>query len=186
MEIISSAVLTTVLLSALGWLFRNLIYARLSAAVKHEYEIRIKNLEAELQRQNNETFSKLQNELDILREKELGGYKDKIQIYRLVIDVWAELYSNLQSAFKKQVFDQSIIDRYNLGWVRCYGYLSMLAPQGVMDAFDQLNDYILKVITGRTPLQEWAVTRRYALAFLNSVRKDVGLVQSPVEYRGDL
>ena len=112
-------------------------------------------------------------------EKELGGHKDKIQAYRLVIDVMASLYSDIQHAVQTQVpVDQAIIDRYNQAWVQCYGYLSMLAPQDVMDAYDRLNDYILNILSGRSPLQEWAVTRSRALAFLNTVRTDVGAGRS--------
>ena len=165
---------------------RGLIGERLSAAVKHEYEEKIAKLRSQLQRENQETSSRFQKDLDVLREKELGGHKDKIQAYRLVIDVMASLYSDIQHAVRTQVFEQAIIDRYNQAWVQCYGYLSMLAPQDVMDAYDRLNDYILNILNGRSSLQEWAVTRTHALAFLNAVRSDVGLSGAPVEYHGNL
>ena len=185
-QILSSAVASSVLLASLGWLFRGLIGERLSAAVKHEYEEKIAKLRSQLQRENQETSSRFQKDLDVLREKELGGHKDKIQAYRLVIDVMASLYSDIQHAVRTQVFEQAIIDRYNQAWVQCYGYLSMLAPQDVMDAYDRLNDYILNILNGRSSLQEWAVTRTHALAFLNAVRSDVGLSGAPVEYHGNL
>jgi hypothetical protein len=189
------------LIVAVLWFFRELISSWLTVGIKYKYEtnieelraelrkdydIEIANVKADLQQANDEIHSKLLHELEIIREKEMGSFKDKIAIYRLAVDIFAELYVGLQQAFKDKAFSAELVDKYNYGWVRCYGYLSMLAPQEVMDSFDQLNDYILNIINKRSLIQPWAVTRGYALKFLNSLRKDIGLAKSDVEYRGQL
>jgi hypothetical protein len=200
-NIFISTTLSMVLISSILWICRKIILEWLTAGMKYKYEKKIEELkaelkkdydleiakvQAELQKQNNETHSMLLHELGIIRDKEMGGYKDKILIYRLAVDIFADLYVDLQKAFRSKTFNPEMIDKYNFGWVRCYGYLSMLATQEVIDSFDQLNDYILNILNGRSPIQPWGITRKYALNFLNSVRKDIGLTQSAVEYHGKL
>jgi hypothetical protein len=185
-EVLSSAAVTTILLAVLAFLLRGLITTRLTAAVKHEYEQKIEMLKFQLQRENGEVLSRLQKDLDVVREKELGGHRDKLVAYRQVVEVMAQLYAEIQHAARSNNFDQGITDRYNQAWVRCYGYLSLLAPQAVMDAYDRLNDYILRILSGRSPIQEWPVSREYGLAFINAVRADVNLAAEPVVYGGDL
>jgi len=200
-NIFISTGLTVVIVSSLLWISRKFIlewlttglkykYGKkieeLKAELKKDYDLQIARVQAELIKENNEVHSRLLHELDIIRNKEISGHKDKIMIYRLAVDIFADLYVGLQQAVRNQTFNAELIDKYNYGWVKCYGYLSMLAPQEVMDSFDQLNDYILNIINGRSPIQPWPVTRQYALNFLNSVRKDISLAQSPVEYRGEL
>lgn len=155
----------------LVWLLRALITERLTNAVRHEYDKVLKGIE---------------KDLDILKEKEVGGHRDRLATYRLVVDVMAHLYADLYQAVREGRFEPGIVDRYNEGWVRCYGYLSILAPQAVMDAFDELNDYILAAFKGHAPLQEWAVSRTHALAFLNAIRRDIGLTEGSIEYKGKL
>ena len=161
---------TAVLVGLALWLGRNFIQEWLRGAVKHAYDTKIETL---------------RKDLDLLKQKELSGHQDKLKTYRLVVDVFAEIYSDLHIAFTQGQFEQ-VRDKYNRYWVRCYGYLSMMAPQDVMDAFDRLNDYILKVLSGRQPPQPWSEIRALALAFINCMRRDIGLIKGDVEYHGEL
>lgn len=81
---------------------------------------------------------------------------------------------------------KDMFDRYNRGWMKVYGYLAVLAPQEVMDAFDRLNDYLLGVLKGRHRPQPWASTRELALDLINAVRRGIGFDPSPIKYRGSL
>ena len=154
---------TVALVGLALWLARNLIQERLRGAVKHEYDTKIETLRSDLCRETEtgmvnlrnqlelkagQELARLQKDLDLLKQKELGGHQDKLKAYRLVVDVFAETYSDLHIAFTQGQFEQAR-DKYNRYWVRCYGYLSMMAQQDVMDTFDRLNDYILKVLSGR-------------------------------------
>ena len=66
-----------------------------------------------------------------------------------------------------------------------YGYLAMLAPQNVMDAYDKLMDHLLQIFHG-TKQYLWTEVRALAISALNEIRKDVGIDKSPIEYRGEL
>jgi len=187
------------------WLARNLIQERLRRAVKHEYdtkleafrsdlrketEIQLTQLRTQLERESGQELARLQKDLDLLKQKELSGHQQKLNTYRLVFDVLAEIYSDLQIAFTPGQFEQvrveQVRDKYNRCWVRCYGYLSMMASQEVMDAFDRLNDYIIKVLFGRQQVQTWSETRKLALSFINCMRKDIGFGTGEIQYHGDL
>lgn len=143
------------------------------------------NLRNQLELKADQELARLQKDLDLLKQKEISGHQDKLKAYRLVVDVFAETYSDLHIAFTQGQFEQAR-DKYNCYWVRCYGYLSMMAPQDVMDTFDRLNDYILKVLSDRQPPQPWSETRALALAFINCMRRDIGLIKGDVEYHGEL
>jgi len=69
--------------------------------------------------------------------------------------------------------------------MRAYGYLAMLAPQEVMNAYDDLFDHLLFVINGQEPY-EWTKVRELSLAMLNEVRKEIGLGAAPIAYFGKL
>jgi len=99
--------------------------------------------------------------------------------------VFAEIYSDFQIAYARGQSEQLQV-KYNRSWVRCYGYLSMMAPQEVMDAFDRLNDYVLKVFLGRQQPQSWPETRKFVLEFVNCMRRDIGLGTGDIEYHGEL
>lgn len=191
---------TAVLVGFVLWLARNLIQERLRGAVKHEYdtkleafrsdlrketEIQLAQLRTQLERESSQELARLQKDLDLLKQKELSGHQQKLNTYRLVFDVLAEIYSDLQIAFTQGQFEQ-VRDKYNRCWVRCYGYLSMMASQEVMDAFDGLNDYVIKVLSGRQQPQPWPETRKLALRFINCMRRDIGLDTREIEYHGDL
>jgi len=191
---------TVVLISITLWLARNLIQERLRAAIKHEYDTKLEHLKSDVQketetavatlrnqleRESSQDLARLQKDLDLFKQKELSGHHQKPQVYQLVFDVFAEIYSDLLIAFTQGQHVQ-VRDKYNRSWVRCYGYLSMIAPQDVMDAFDRLNDYALKVLSGSQLPQPWPQTRELALTFINSMRRDIGLDTREIEYHGTL
>lgn len=198
--VITTSSTTAILIGFVLWLARNLIQERLRGAVKHEYdtkleafrsdlrketEIQLTQLRTQLERESGQELTRLQKDLDLLKQKELSGHQQKLNTYRLVFDVLAEIYSDLQVAFTQGQLEQ-VRDKYNRCWVRCYGYLSMMASQEVMDAFDRLNDYIIKVLFGRQQARTWGETRKLVLSFINCMRKDIGLGTGEIQYHGDL
>jgi hypothetical protein len=199
-ELIGTTFSSATLVGIVLWLARNLIQERLRGAVKHEYDTKIEklksdlrketeigltNLRNQLERKAGQELARLQKDLDLLKQKELSGHQEKLKAYRLVVDVFAEIYADLQIAFTQGQSEQ-LRDKYNRCWVRCYGYLSMMAPQDVMDAFDRLNNYILMVFLGQQQPQPWPETRKLALEFINCMRRDIGLSTEDIEYHGKL
>src|SRR5574337_53230 len=113
-EIVITTFSTTgILVGFVLWLARNLIQGRLRGAVKHEYdtkleafrsdlrketEIQLTQLRTQLERESGQELTRLQKDLDLLKQKELSGHQQKLNTYRLVFDVLAEIYSDLQVA----------------------------------------------------------------------------------------
>jgi len=160
---------------------------RLMESEKATHARDLEKLRSELQRTNEVELSNLKGELDIYKQKHLRGHEDKVQIYRLAVDVVSDLLGDLDLHQQASVDATTRLQRwnqFNRGRMRAYGYLAMLAPQSVMDASDALFDHLIQVSHGQP--YEWPKVRELVLGLLNEVRKDIGFDPSPIEYRGIL
>lgn len=193
LNIVAAAVLSVggagaVVMALSSWLGK--IWAeRLMEREKAEHAKELENLRSELRKNSEVELAGLRNELDIFKEKHLRGHQDKLEIYRLVVDVVAELLGDLDFI---QVFGdvheevkRQRWDKFNRGRMRAYGYLAMLAPQTVMDASDNLFDYLIQVSHGQARY-DWPEVRARALALLNETRRDIGIDENAIQYNGVL
>ena len=133
-------------------------------------------------------LEKTKRELDVIKETTLRFQNDKILTYRAIVDVVARILSAFDSHQMGRLQPQeagSRFDEFNEQRLRVYGYLAMLAPQSVMDAQDQLMDYLIKIANGSV-VYEWQKVRDLAINLLNEIRKDIGIDKSPISYRGEL
>ena len=133
-------------------------------------------------------LEKTKRELDIVKETTLRFQNDKLHTYRAVIDVIARILAALDAHESGRLPPNEAgarFDEFNEQRIRIYGYLAMIAPQGVMDAQDKLIDNLLLVAHGNAEYQ-WEEVRANALALLNAVRIDVGIDKSPISYNGKL
>ena len=133
-------------------------------------------------------LEKERRELDIYKETVLSVRNDKVVTYHAAVDVVSHILSALDSHESGRVTPVDagkIFDNFNEQRMRVYGYLAMFAPQSVMDAQDELMDYVLK-ITGGTEKYQWESVRQKAINFLNEVRKDIGIDKNPISYNGEL
>jgi hypothetical protein len=158
---------------------------RIMANEKANHDRDLAKLRADLQNQNERNINALKIEFEIYREKFLGEHKDKIVIYRQVVKVIADLLTDINTALLTgNQLPAEVVLNFERRRLYVYGYLGMLAPQTVMDSYDQLIDYLLSVINGETPYQ-WEVVREKSLNMLNQVRSDIGIDASAIEYRGN-
>lgn len=151
---------------------------------KHVKEL--EELRAKLTLQNQKTIDSLKSDLEIYQEKHLRGYKDKIEIYRVTTDIICDLLADLDlQQLSTEPLQNGLLryDRFNRSRMKAYGYLAMLAPQSVMDAYDNLADHLLSVVDGKEK-HDWPKMRELATVLINEVRKDIGIDPSPIEYRG--
>ena len=51
----------------------------------------------QLAREAGQELTRLQKELELLKQKELSGHQEKLNAYHLVVDVLAETYSDFQT-----------------------------------------------------------------------------------------
>ena len=161
---------------------------RLMIQERARYDKELTILQSELRHNSEQEITNIKNELDILKEKHLRGHSDKIGIYRLSVDIIAEMLGDLDyTQLTKQPPPEALqrYDKFNRNRLKAYGYLAMLAPQHVMDAFDALFDHLILVVHGNTPY-DWKQVRTLGIALINEIRKDVGIDKSPIEYRGNL
>lgn len=159
---------------------------RLMEKERAKHASALEELRSQLTHASNAELNRIKNELDIYREKHLKGHHDKIQTYRLVVDIVSELLGDLDSHDGKGEFSlhqAKRLDEFNRSRLKAYGYLAMMAPQSVMDAFNQLIDYLFSVVHAEAPY-DWAIVRSHANKMLNEVRKDAEIDESPIAYHG--
>lgn len=129
-----------------------------------------------------------ERELDLIKEMYASVRNDKVAIYRGVVDLIAALLAKLDAhEMNRLPPDEAVkhFDSFNEQRIRLYGYMAMFAPQSVMDAQDDLIDYLLQVSHGVETYQ-WETVRLKALALINEVRRDVGIDKSSITYNGNL
>lgn len=129
-----------------------------------------------------------ERELDLIKEAHASVRNDKVAIYRGAVDLIAILLAKLDAhEMNRLPPDEAVkhFDSFNEHRIRLYGYMAMFAPQSVMDAQDELIDYLLQVSHGVKPYQ-WETVRMKALALINEVRRDIGIDKSPITYNGNL
>ncbi len=133
-------------------------------------------------------LEKTKRDLDVVKETTLRFQNDKLYTYRAVIDVIARLLAALDSHESGRLAPQEAnarFDEFNEQRLKIYGYLAMIAPQAVMNAQDNLIDYLL-LISHNNAEYDWEKVREKSLALLNAVRVDIGIDKSPVTYNGEL
>lgn len=129
-----------------------------------------------------------ERELDLIKEMHASVRHDKVAIYRGVVDLISALLAKLDAhEMNRLPPDEAVkhFDSFNEQRIRLYGYMAMFAPQSVMDAQDDLIDYLLRVSHGAETYQ-WETVRLKALALINEVRRDVGIDKSSITYNGNL
>lgn len=151
-----------------------------------KYEAELARLRADLEAANAQSLARLAQELDIAQARTLDTVREKLAAYRYAVDLVAGLVAEMgRAAGGRTTPGQALmeVDQFERERLRLYGYLGMLAPQEVMDAQDNLIDWILGVVEG-TLAFDWTELRRLALVLLNEIRRDVGLDKTPIMYRG--
>lgn len=179
----SIGVAGAIVLGLANWLGK--VWAsRLMEADRAQHAKEFEELRAELTKTTESELASLKHELEIYKEKHLQGYVDKLAIYRSSSDVIVEMLAVFDEALPEGK-PLSVEDRvkFNRSRMQVYGYLAMLAPQSVMDAFDNLVGLLLGIIEGSSQY-EWPLVREKVLIVINEVRKDIGIDSSPIEYRG--
>ncbi len=152
---------------------------------KHNQELT--ELQARLERTNQEKLKELQTNLEIYRETYLKEHSDKLAIYRLATDVITDFLADISMIRMGQKPAGDAVDRFNRGRLKAHGYLAMLAPQQVMDAYDSLIDNLFSILEKpviTNPQEDWKEMRRRAYVLINTIREDVGIDKSKVEYHG--
>lgn len=158
---------------------------RLMEEEKHAHNQELQLLRSRLERIAAGDLEVLKKQLEVGTTTHLRETTEKIQIYRAVVDLVTEVLADFDRFARERVplaDGPERLDRYNRQRIKIYGYMAMLAPQHVMDAYNELTAHLSSVASGSIPY-EWTKVRALGINLLNHVRIDVGLDKSPIVYR---
>jgi hypothetical protein len=122
---------------------------------------------------------------DGLKQKELTRHFDKLAIYKDVIHVICEMLRELEavSIQKQNTISPEIERSFALNRTKAYGYISLVSSQDVMDSYNELIDTLIPVMY-EGERTTWEHIRSKADAMLNSMRKDIGITEGDIVYKG--
>lgn len=169
-----------------GWLGK--VWAeRLMTKERTAHELELAEFRNRLERGNQEALTTIRRDAEIYREQFLKTHNDKIGTYGFALNTMSEFLADIdliRHGLKQPTPD--CFDSFNRARLKAHCHMAMLAPQNVLDAYNQCVGFILTVFS-RKPLtftnDDWAEIRRRAFDFINTVREDVGIDKSKVEYR---
>jgi len=150
-------------------------------------ERELASLRTELEQDSQRFIEHFKVELDVAKQKHMQGFQDKLAIYRQGSAMLSDALADLDlMTFNVKLPDAAIrYDKFNRQRLKVYADLAMIAPQSVMDAYDDLIDYVL-VVTQAKQAYVWQTVRAKALKLLNEMRIDVGLGEATISYNGTL
>lgn len=179
-----AAAIVAALSAWIGKLWADRILQRESS----DHQRRLKALEAELRHDVDAQLARLQTELATLKEKTLKAHADKLACYGFAIDGASKLLADLSALAgglpSARPFEQAFAD-FDAVRIRAYGHMAMVAPQPVMDAYDEMVEYFIHVRSGEEK-PDWVKARNFALSWINAARVDIGVDPTSISYRGDL
>jgi hypothetical protein len=179
----SGGVIVFALSNWLGKVWAN----RIMSEERAKFEKDLAELKAKLEKTNEESLSKLRTDLEIYRDKNLKAHNDKLGTYGFSIAMISDLLADVDLIRRGKKPEGDALDRFNRNRLKAHGHLAMLAPQSVMNAYDGLIDYIFSIL--EQPVQNvnydnWKEIRRLAYILINTIREDVGIEKTSVEYHG--
>jgi len=134
-----------------------------------------------------DTFlAKNQSDLDELKSKKLRHHEDRLTCYGAAVDLIAQLVADIDELAIGRTTGANFMDlylRFNRERHQAYGHMALVAPQSVMDAYDELVEYVLHAADGSLNYQHSEI-RALAILWINTVRCDLGINPDPVAYRG--
>jgi hypothetical protein len=150
---------------------------------RQKYAEQLETLRAELQATNTKELDELKSQLELSRQVQYHEYSEKVQIYRAVTDVIADILVDISLALRSGRIDPGVMEGFERKRLRLYGYLGIAAPQTVMAALDGVMDELLDMTDGTKPY-DFISIRRLSYEMLNAIRVDVALDKRQISYTG--
>lgn len=166
---------TIIATSFTAWFSKHLANRNLEK-IKFKFQSSLEEQKA----QNTQEITRLNNDLAILREKTLATHRDKIELYRTVIEPLIDFINQIEC---EQNISQDKLVEFNHQRLRLHSQLVLFAPQAVLDAYDHLVDYIFDSLERKVGYN-WSEVRGRGLSLLNKMRTDIGIAQGDILYQG--
>jgi oligoendopeptidase F len=147
-----------------------------------KHEVSLQNMRA----RNEAALEDLKAQIDTLKQKELNRHFDKLSIYKDVVHIVSEILRELEAvaASKQESITTELERSFALNRNKAYGYISLVSSQNVMDRYNDLIDFLIPLLyEGETAT--WIEMRTKADSMLNAMRRDLGITEGNIVYRGE-
>ncbi|AJQ97202.1 hypothetical protein [Gynuella sunshinyii] len=147
---------------------------------KHEQSLQ------ELKTKNEAALEDLKAQIDTLKQKELTRHFDKLSIYKDVIHIVSEILRELEavSSSKQKSINPDVEHSFALNRNKAYGYISLISCQEVLDKYNEMIDFFIPIMYEGSD-STWEEMRGKADSMLNAMRKDLGINEGNIAYRGE-
>lgn len=129
----------------------------------------------------------LKNHLSTEKEYNVTKFQHKFETYKGFIEMIAEFIASLDKLkLEKKELELPIVHTFNRSRLKIYGFLALVAPQTVMDAHDELIDFIMEILEGKHKYDSttFIEIRNKALCLVNCIRSDLELAEGKIKYQG--
>lgn len=135
---------------------------------------------------HSEKLENIKTELDLMKQKDVTRHHDKLSTYRDVIQIVSEILRELEAVTtgRKSTVNEEAEKYFSINRNKAYGYIALVSNQEVMDRYNDLFDYLMPIIyEGKKGA--WVEMRSKADAMLNAMRRDLGINEGDINYRGE-
>lgn len=134
---------------------------------------------------HSEKLENLKTELDLIKQKDLTRHHDRLSIYRDVVHFVSEILRELESVVLegRGEINPEIKAIFALNRNKAYGLISLVSTQAVMDKYNDLIDFFIPIFYENS-VGTWVEMREKADALLNEMRRDLGITNEEIVYRG--
>lgn len=132
-----------------------------------------------------EKLEELKKELDLLKHKDILRHYDKLAIYKEVVFIIAEMLREMEAVGSgiKTGVDPAVERNFALNRNKLYGFISLVSSQAVMNRYNEMIDFFIPILyEGKHG--SWIEMRTKADYLLNEMRKDLGIMDGDVIYKG--
>jgi len=125
------------------------------------------------------------NKLVFEKEKNSITYKEKIALYKEVSEPIIDLIVKIEHRQPRSTEEwQEIIKSFDKERLSITAQLAMFAPQNVFDDYNNMIDYMYDAFEGKDTYSFQVFRETYAMKFLSSMRKDIGIYTDDIFYNG--
>jgi len=134
---------------------------------------------------HSELLEELKTELDLLKQKDITRHHDKIAVYKDIVHIVCEILRELEAVTigKQTTINKEAENNFAINRTKAYGYIILISSQEVMDKYNEFIDFIIPVVYEGKKIT-WAEMREKADSMLNSMRKDLGITDEEITYKG--
>ncbi|MDD2781028.1 hypothetical protein [Sulfuricurvum sp.] len=122
-------------------------------------------------------LSEFKSHLESMAQKNSFNYQQKLELYKVITIPLVEISVLIKNGLSTEHIKE--FDRQRLHLI---AQLALFAPQNVFDAFNEMIDYIYDSLENDD--YSFSIFRVKALNFLSEIRKDIGIYNDSLSYKG--